>query len=108
MRPAEENPYWDSKLNLEGTLNTIKLCEKHGSRLLFTGTGASYGIGEFPQKEENYPMPVSCYGITKLAAEMYVRKWAWSNGLHSIVTRYSSVLEVPFESVYWHSSHIMN
>jgi len=91
MGPAEEDPYRDVDLNLKGTLNILNLCERHGSRLLFTGTGASYGIGDFPQNEENFPRPVSNYGITKLAAEYYVRKWAWSNGLNTRVTRYSSV-----------------
>ncbi len=91
MGPAEEDPYRDVDLNLKGTLNILNLCEKYDSRLLFTGTGASYGIGDFPQIEGNFPKPVSNYGITKLAAEYYVRKWAWSNGLHTIVTRYSSV-----------------
>jgi len=60
MGPAEEDPYRDVDLNLKGTLNIVKLCKQYDSRLLFTGTGASYGIGDFPQKEENFPMPVSC------------------------------------------------
>ena len=91
MPPAEKNPLKDYTLNIQGTLNIIKLCEEHNAKLLFTGTGASYGIGDYPQQEEVYPKPVSNYGISKLAAEMYIRKWAWTTKLHGVVTRYSSV-----------------
>lgn len=91
MTPAEEKPTRDYELNLGSTLNILSLCSHHKAKILFTGTGATYGIGDFPQREENYPKPVSNYGISKLAAEMYVRKWAWSHGLDTKVTRYSSV-----------------
>lgn len=92
MGPAEEDPDRDAVLNCIGTLNIIRECVKHDARLLFTGTGASYGISDnWNMAEDDFPKPVSCYGVSKLAAEGYVRKWSWCNGLHGLVVRYSSV-----------------
>jgi len=91
MGPAEEDPVKDYTVNVQGTLNVLKLCEKHGSRLLYTGTGASYGVGGYPQREDDYPKPSSNYGVSKLAAECYVRKWAWKHGVHGTITRFGSI-----------------
>ena len=91
MEPAEEDPLKDMQVNYGGTLNILRQCEKHGSRLLYTGTGASYGLCGSIQREDDPPMPVSNYGISKLAAELLVRKYVWCHGLQGVVTRFSSV-----------------
>lgn len=91
MGPAEEDPERDIGLNYLGTLNVLRMCEVFGCRLLYTGTGASYGISGPPHREGDFPRPVSNYGISKLAAELLVRKWAWVHGLDARVVRFSSV-----------------
>lgn len=91
MGPAEDNPWWDAKVNIFGTLNILKMCEAFSCRLLYTGTGASYGISGTPHGEDDPPMPVSDYGVSKLAAELYVRKRAWVHNLDAKVVRFSSV-----------------
>lgn len=91
MSPAEEDPYRDLRLNCEGTLNIIERCLQYKSKLLFTGTGASYGLSGYPHREDSFMLPVSNYGVSKLACEYYVRKYALCDGLDGLCTRFSSV-----------------
>lgn len=91
MGPAEEDPEMDIRLNYVGTLNVLKLCGAFGSRLLYTGTGASYGVCGSPQEENMLPRPVSNYGISKLAAELLVQKFVECYGVQAVITRFSSV-----------------
>ena len=91
MIPAEEDPREDLLLNCMGTLNVIELCKEYEAKLLFTGTGASYGIGATPHRENSLPMSVCNYGISKFAAENYIRKEVWVNGLKGVIVRFSSV-----------------
>lgn len=91
MNPAEEDPEKDMRLNYMGTLNILKMCEEFGGKLLFTGSGASYGICGSPQREDMSPRPMSNYGISKLAAELLVMKYVECHGVHATVTRFSSV-----------------
>jgi UDP-glucose 4-epimerase len=68
----------DLRTNVEGTLNVIQACLKHRvSRLLYAGSMTAYGHARvFPTPEETPCEPVSYYGITKYAAERYVRTTA--------------------------------
>ncbi|MBA7595663.1 GDP-6-deoxy-D-mannose reductase [subsurface metagenome] len=91
MSPAEDDPERDIKLNYLGTLNVLNMCKKFGSPLLFTGSGASYGICGSPQKEDMLPRPMSNYGISKLAAELLIMKYVECHGVHATIIRYSSV-----------------
>ena len=91
MKPAEADPEKDMRTNYVGTLNIVNECKKHGARLLYTGTGASYGACGSPQREDDLPAPVSNYGISKLAAELLIRKNVLCDGLEAVITRFSSV-----------------
>lgn len=91
MEPAEKDPEMDWTLNLGGTYAIAKLCEKFKCKMLFTGTGASYGIGPLPHKENTLPDSVCNYGISKFAAECYIRKEVWVSGLKGLIVRFSSV-----------------
>ncbi len=90
MGPAEEDPEMDIKTNYIGTLNILKQCEKYGSRFLFTGTGASYGVSGL-QHEDDLPRPMSNYGISKRATELLIQKYVECHGIHGTIVRYSSV-----------------
>jgi len=91
MSPAEDDPETDFKLNYLGTLNVLKMCVRHGCRMLFTGTGATYGLSGSPQREEDMPRPVSNYGVSKRAAELLIQKYVECHDIHATITRYSSV-----------------
>ena len=68
----------DLRTNVLGTLNVIQQCLKHQvSRLLYAGSMTAYGNTEVLPTPEDAPCePVSYYGITKYAAERYVRTTA--------------------------------
>lgn len=65
----------DLRTNVLGTLNVIRQCMRHRvPRLLYAGSMAAYGqAAVLPTPEDARCEPVSYYGITKYAAERYVR-----------------------------------
>lgn len=71
------NPQLDAQANILGTLNVIQLAKKYDvKRLVFSSTSAVYRESRSPWfgMKESFPRePMSPYGISKLAAEHYVR-----------------------------------
>src|SRR5262245_34408280 len=69
------DPVADLRTNVEGTLNTIRLCLKYKvPRLLFASSMTNYGQTEVLPIPETHPCaPTSYYGVTKYAAERYVQ-----------------------------------
>ena len=72
------DPTIDLRTNVEGTLNVLQLCLKYRvARLLYAGSMTAYGnTTVLPTPEDTPCEPVSYYGITKYAAEGYVRTTA--------------------------------
>lgn len=89
--PGETNPYMDIDINIKGMLNVLKVCEKYKLKLLFTSSGAIYGQAPVPQKEDMLPTPLANYGVSKLAAEFYLKKWVYAHDLDARIVRFSSV-----------------
>jgi UDP-glucose 4-epimerase len=69
------NPIMDGFTNVIGTLNVIRASQKIGvKRLIFSSTSAVYWDGLLKSIEENDTLsPQTPYGVSKLAAETYVR-----------------------------------
>lgn len=94
VRSSVENPSLDADINITGSINLLRLCAEHGtSGFIFSSTGgALYGEPEkLPADESTPTLPVSPYGIGKLAAENYVRYHSRSNGIGHIILRYANV-----------------
>ena len=72
------DPVIDLRTNVEGTVNVLQLCLKYRvPRLLYASSMTVYGHTDvLPTPEEVPCQPVSYYGITKYAAERYVRTTA--------------------------------
>jgi len=72
------NPTQDLRTNVEGTVNVLQHCVKHRvPRLLYASSMTVYGHAPvLPTPEDSPCQPVSYYGITKHAAERYVRTTA--------------------------------
>jgi UDP-glucose 4-epimerase len=70
-----DNPIRDGYVNVMGSLNVIRASQKIGvKRLVFSSTSAVYDDRVFtPIEEDDLKTPNSPYGISKLAAESYVR-----------------------------------
>ncbi len=72
------DPVVDLRTNIEGTVNVLQLCLKYRvPRLLYASSMTVYGHTDvLPTPEETPCQPISYYGITKYAAERYVRTTA--------------------------------
>ena len=71
-----DNPIRDGHVNVMGTLNVIRAAQKIGAqKLIFSSTSAVYWdlYSDLPTPEEWPCKPGTPYGISKLAAESYVR-----------------------------------
>ncbi len=88
---GERDPYRDAELNILGTLNVLRACRLQGAKLVYASTGAVYGkiIGRV---DESMPtLPVSHYGVSKMACEMYVRLYKYNFDVPATILRFSSV-----------------
>ena len=70
-----ENPSEDLEKNVHSTLNLIDLgVSKGAERILFASSMSVYGDTQSGVgSEEGAPVPISCYGVGKFAAENYLR-----------------------------------
>ena len=60
--------------NVLGTYNVIEVCNRLKIKLIFMGTTVIYGGRIAPFSEDDYYSPSTLYGITKLDAELQVKK----------------------------------
>ena len=75
LRDSLENPMFDAKTNILGTINVLEECRKNDvKRVVYTSTGgARVGEPEYLPVDEKHPLnPCSPYGISKHTAEHYV------------------------------------
>jgi UDP-glucose 4-epimerase len=67
---ANEQPILDADINILGTINLLK--EFPNSKFIFLSSCAVYGDGN-NLKETNPTNPITPYGVSKLAAENYIK-----------------------------------
>jgi UDP-glucose 4-epimerase len=93
VRRALVDPGPDAAANILGTLNVLRLAADYGTgRVIFPSSAAVYGdTADFPTPETAPIQPISPYGISKAAAELYCAFFARSHGLPVIALRYSTV-----------------
>lgn len=88
-----KDPILANEINVTGTLNLLKASSDLGvKRFIYASSAAVYGDTQSPQKNEDMtPNPRSPYGISKLAAENYVRIFYKLYGLETVSLRYFNV-----------------
>ena len=89
-----EKPALDAQVNILGTINLLEQCRSFGvQRFIYTSTGgALYGEPEKLPCDESHPIrPLSPYGASKHAAEVYVHMYGALHGLKYTVLRFSNV-----------------
>jgi nucleoside-diphosphate-sugar epimerase len=88
-----KDPIATNQINVEGTLNLLNAsCDLSVKRFIFASSAAVYGITKSPQKKEDDTLnPTSPYGVSKLAAENYVRVFQRLHGLKTVCLRYFNV-----------------
>ncbi|HIP88934.1 MAG TPA: SDR family oxidoreductase [Thermococcus paralvinellae] len=87
-----EKPVLTEEINVLGTLNILRaLSEGHG-KLIFASSAAVYGDNQnLPLKEEEKPMPLSPYGVTKVSGEYYCKIFYELYGVPAVALRYFNV-----------------
>lgn len=91
VRGSVEKFYEDAHINLMGTLLLLKKAAEHSiRRFIYASSMAVYADSPNAQPiNENHPaIPVSPYGISKLAAERYVMLLGPRLGMEPVVLRY--------------------
>lgn len=89
---SDEKPELDLLVNAKGTLLMLKWAMKRKiRRFLYASSMAVYGnVIKVPVQETEMCNPLSCYGITKLTGEHYVRHFS-NEGLQTTCFRMFSV-----------------
>ncbi len=94
VRRSVEDPVFDAGVNVLGTAALLQASAHHGvRRFLYASTGgALYGDADVIPTPEDYPtLPVSPYGASKLAGEVYLRTFHALHGLSYAALRYANV-----------------
>ncbi|OYV70024.1 MAG: hypothetical protein B7Z72_07430, partial [Gemmatimonadetes bacterium 21-71-4] len=93
VRVSVSDPIFDAEENLLALLNLLEGARAGGTRrLVFSSSGGVvYGERHPPHTETAPKLPVSPYGVSKLAAEYYLACYARLYGLEAVALRYSNV-----------------
>lgn len=88
LRKSIDDPILDVTTNIVGTLNIIRAARARKMRIVFASTSAVYDPGGIvPYVENDCLKPNLPYGISKMAAESYIRH----SGLSYAILRYGNV-----------------
>ena len=94
VRVSVDRPSLDADINLVGFVNLLEGAGEGGvRRVVFASSGGViYGDPEaIPTPETAPKLPVSPYGVSKLAGEFYLRALAGLRGFEGIPMRYANV-----------------
>ncbi|WP_245632694.1 NAD-dependent epimerase/dehydratase family protein [Alicyclobacillus kakegawensis] len=88
-----QNPVWDATVNILGTLRLLQACRRAGvAKLIYASSAAVYGNPDYLPVDERHPIrPISPYGASKYAPELYIRMFAESAGMRYTILRYANV-----------------
>ena len=93
VRISVENPMKPHVTNASGTLSLLEIASDTGVKKMINASSSSiYGMVKYlPFDEEHPTLPISPYGVSKLAAEHYCRVFSDLFGLKTVSLRYFTV-----------------
>ncbi|CAN5774243.1 SDR family oxidoreductase [soil metagenome] len=94
VRVSVDDPLRDARTNVTGLLHLLEGTRRHGSsRIVYVSSGGVvYGEPEeIPTPERHPKLPLSPYGVGKLAGEHYLAYYAAVHGVEYAALRYSNV-----------------
>jgi UDP-glucose 4-epimerase len=94
VRRSVEDPRFDAEVNISGLLNLLEAARRSEVKkfILSSTGGAIYGEQDvFPAPESHPQRPVSPYGASKAAGELYLGYYRAQYGLPYVALRYSNV-----------------
>ncbi len=88
-----QDPHSYNDVNINGTLNMLKAASQNKvKRFVFASSSSIYGdTDQFPEKEDQLPLLISPYALSKLAGEYYCRIFSEHYGLETVCLRYFNV-----------------
>jgi UDP-glucose 4-epimerase len=88
-----QDPLTTHQVNTTGTLNVLLAARDEGVRRVVIASSSSvYGANaQLPKREDMMLLPISPYGVTKLAAERYCMAFSQAYGLETAALRYFNV-----------------
>jgi len=88
-----QDPLTTGAVNVEGTLNVLLAArDEDVRRVVFASSSSVYGASPvLPKTEADQPLPISPYGVSKLAAEHYCRAFTTVYGLETVSLRLFNV-----------------
>jgi len=94
VRRSVSDPLHDARVNVSGLLNLAEAAVEVGTtRLVYVSSGGVvYGEpDEIPTPETAPKLPLSPYGVSKLAGELYLNYYRTVRGLEYVALRYANV-----------------
>lgn len=87
------DPHLTNRVNVTGTIEVMLAAARQKvRRVVFAGSSSVYGVPEaLPCRESFRPAPESPYGVSKLAAEHYVRTLGQLHAVETATLRYFNV-----------------
>ena len=92
--PSVERPAWDFQINLAGTFQLLDYLRQINwpGVLIYASSAAVYGDPQrIPIQEGDITVPISPYGVGKLASERYIAVFSQLYGLRAASMRFFSV-----------------
>lgn len=93
IQKSNEDPAFDARQNILGSLNLILQCLSFGvKKTVYSSSAGIYGEPEYRPVDESHPVvPISYYGISKHTVEHYLHLAHLQHSLSYVVLRYSNV-----------------
>ena len=94
VRKSVADPVQDAEDNIIGALNLLENCKLYKiKKIIFSSTGgAIYGEAKkIPTPERYQELPISPYGVAKLAIEKYLNYYQQVHKIHYVSLRYANV-----------------
>lgn len=92
IQPSFDDPIGTNDVNVNGTLNLLKICAEVGVRkFVFAGSSSIYGTAEIPTREDAPKNPQSPYALQKLISEQYIDLFGKYYGLNWSICRFFNV-----------------
>jgi len=88
-----QDPLTTNAVNIDGTLNVLLAArDEQVRRVVFASSSSIYGDAPgLPRTEDQRPLPLAPYAVSKLAAESYCRAFWQVYGLETVSLRYFNV-----------------
>jgi UDP-glucose 4-epimerase len=94
VRVSVDRPAFDSEINVVGFVNLLEGAGEGGVRRVIFASSGGVVYGDpavIPTPETAPKLPISPYGVSKLAGEYYLRALAMLRGFEGVAMRYANV-----------------